>query len=36
MGIIESIPFCEPHKVQKDKETGDEYTRKFKALKMGM
>jgi REP element-mobilizing transposase RayT len=30
-GIIESLPICEPSKVQKDEETNDEYTRKFKA-----
>ena len=30
-GIIESLPIREPPKVQKDKETNDEYTRKFKA-----
>jgi hypothetical protein len=36
MGIIESLPICESQKVQKDKETNYEYTRKFKAYKMGM
>ena len=30
-GIIESLPIREPPKVQKDKETNDEYTRKFKS-----
>jgi hypothetical protein len=38
-GIIESLPICEPPKVQKDKETNDEYneyTREFKAYKMEM
>ena len=35
-GIIESLPICEPPKVQKDKETNDEYTREPKAYKMGM
>jgi hypothetical protein len=35
-GIIESLPICEPPKVQKDKETNDEYAREFKAYKMGM
>jgi hypothetical protein len=35
-GIIESLPICEPPKVQKDKETNDEYTRKFKAYIMGI
>ena len=33
-GIIESLPIREPPKVQKDKETNDEYTREFKAYKM--
>ena len=32
-GIIESIPICEPPKVQKDKETNDEYTREITAYK---
>jgi hypothetical protein len=35
-GIIESLPIREPPKVQKDKETNDEYIREFKAYKMGM
>ena len=32
-GIIESFPICEPPKVQKDKETNDEYAREITAYK---